>query len=32
MEAGRDGVHIIVGTPGRISDNINKNRYNLDLC
>ena len=26
------GVHIVVGTPGRLSDLINKKKFNLDLC
>lgn len=32
MEAARNGVHLIVGTPGRIGDNVVKKRFNLDLC
>lgn len=32
MEAARNGVHLVVGTPGRISDNVSKKRFNLDLC
>ena len=26
------GVHIVVGTPGRLSDLLNKKKFNLDLC
>eukprot|EP01016_Furgasonia_blochmanni_P014230 TRINITY_DN1740_c0_g1_i3.p1 TRINITY_DN1740_c0_g1~~TRINITY_DN1740_c0_g1_i3.p1 ORF type:complete len:523 (+),score=121.63 TRINITY_DN1740_c0_g1_i3:330-1898(+) len=28
----RNGVHIIVATPGRLSDMLNKKKFNLDLC
>lgn len=32
MDAARDGVHIVVATPGRLNDHLNKKRINLDLC
>lgn len=32
MDAAREGVHIVVATPGRLNDHLNKKRINLDLC
>jgi ATP-dependent RNA helicase DDX41 len=26
------GLHIVVGTPGRLSDMLNKNKFNLEIC
>ena len=28
----RNGVHIVIGTPGRLSDMVNKKKINMDLC
>lgn len=28
----RSGVHIVVATPGRLSDMLNKKKINLDIC
>lgn len=28
----RNGVHLVVGTPGRLSDMVNKKKINMDLC
>ena len=28
----RNGVHIVVATPGRLSDLLNKKKLNLDIC
>jgi len=32
MDAARNGVHLIVATPGRLLDHLRKQRINLDLC
>lgn len=32
MSQARNGVHIVVATPGRLSDMLNKNKINLDSC
>lgn len=32
MEPVNKGCHIVVATPGRLSDHLNKKRINLDLC
>ncbi|KRX08965.1 P-loop containing nucleoside triphosphate hydrolase [Pseudocohnilembus persalinus] len=32
LQAGRDGIHIVIGTPGRISDNLNHDHFDLNLC
>lgn len=28
----RNGVHLVIGTPGRLSDMVNKKKINMDLC
>lgn len=32
MDMLRKGVHIVVATPGRLKDLLNKRRMNLDIC
>ena len=32
LEPVRNGVHMVVATPGRLNDHLNKKRINLDLC
>ncbi len=32
MDAARNGVHLVVATPGRLLDHLRKQRINLDLC
>merc|ERR1712032_1768623 len=32
MELVRQGVHIVVATPGRLNDFLNKGKLNLDAC
>ena len=32
LEPCRNGVHMIVATPGRLNDHLTKKRVNLDIC
>ncbi|CAD8212438.1 unnamed protein product [Paramecium pentaurelia] len=32
LQSIKNGVHIVIGTPGRISDMVNKKKINMDLC
>ncbi|KAM3147462.1 hypothetical protein pb186bvf_000269 [Paramecium bursaria] len=32
LQSIRNGVHIVIGTPGRLSDMVNKKKINMELC
>jgi ATP-dependent RNA helicase DDX41 len=32
LEPTKNGVHMVIATPGRLNDHLNKKRINLDLC
>lgn len=32
LQSIRNGVHLVIGTPGRLSDMVNKKKINMDLC